>query len=179
MTTTNEQPHRRARRIAVWAAAGLLAILVALWAIGMAAGDNVDDAAAEPAESVQSEAPAATPTPTPSSTPTPSASPTPTASPTPSPTPTAAPLIDQLRETAGLDGEAITNAEEPQPGWLDIETSIVDPRGDNGSLQAIQAIQICEAGKYLGYERVNVFESDGTHFVLAGHPTYGPECTEV
>ena len=83
--------------------------------------------------------------------------------------------------------DAITSAVETEPGRLEVSTTIVDPRGDDGSPEAQLAIAVCEAAVGLlegagagegAY--VAVFEDDGTHFVLYGHPrvTEG-ECTEI
>lgn len=75
----------------------------------------------------------------------------------------------------------VKSAKEPELGKVQIETSIVDPRGGiSGSLQAQQAIEICNAISLQGYNKVSVMEDNGTSFVLFGHPSY-PEktCSEV
>ena len=83
---------------------------------------------------------------------------------------------------AALDNpEVVTKAVETEPGRLTIETNIVDDREDGGD-DAAQAIAICEAGKALldtTDPYVSVMEADGTSFVIAGHPAYGAECTEI
>lgn len=112
-----------------------------------------------------------------------SASATPTAASTPttmqSSSPPAAAPIDRTTELRELAGEAVSAAEEVEPGRIEVTTTIVDPRGDAGSAEAAAAIAICEAAVGLGATYVSVLEADGTTFVLYGHPTYGPTCTEV
>ncbi|WP_146071722.1 hypothetical protein [Cryobacterium sp. Y50] len=86
--------------------------------------------------------------------------------------------------TAGLDADTaalVTSAEEVAPGELEIETSIVDPRGDNGSAEALSAITICEAATNLeGTTFVRVAEDDGTSFVMYSpdSPAALDQCTE-
>lgn len=82
-------------------------------------------------------------------------------------------------DTATAD--LITTATETEPGRVEIQTSIVDPRS-SGSEAATQALEICKAGlASLSTDKpyVSVLEEDGTTFVLAGHPSYGPDCAEV
>ena len=91
----------------------------------------------------------------------------------------AAAAIDRTVELRALAGEAVVMAEEVEPGRIEVTTSIVDPRGDSGSAEAVAAIAICEATVGLGANYVSVLEADGTTFVLYGHPSYGATCTEV
>lgn len=70
-------------------------------------------------------------------------------------------------------------ATETEPGRIEVETSITDPRGGEGSTEAAAAIAICEAAVSLGATYASVLEADGTTFVLYGHPSYGQTCTEV
>ncbi|MGP9034897.1 hypothetical protein ACT17S_17730 [Glutamicibacter mysorens] len=86
-----------------------------------------------------------------------------------------------VRDAAGAAGEAITKAEETEPGRISVETSLVDPRGEDGSAEAKQAIEICEAAAGLdGVTYVSVLEEDGTNWVLFGHPAVPEgECAEV
>lgn len=75
---------------------------------------------------------------------------------------------------------AVTAVTQTEPGRISVATSIVDPRGDDGSPEALDAIAICEAAASTGATYVSVMEADGTHFVLYGHPSYpAGQCTEV
>jgi len=87
----------------------------------------------------------------------------------------------EVQKAAGKAGAAITKAEETEPGRISIETTLVDPRGEDGSAEAKKAIEICEATKDLdGVTYVNVSEKDGTSWVLFGHPSMPKgECSEV
>lgn len=75
----------------------------------------------------------------------------------------------------------IKSATETEPGRIKIETSVVDPRGADGSEPAKTAISICEAAvTVFGPSYVAVMEDDGTHFVLFGHPSVPKgACAEV
>lgn len=94
------------------------------------------------------------------------------------PATTTSAAIDRTAELASANAGAawlpvVTKAEEVQTGRLNVSTSIVDPRGANGSPAAQQAIQVCEAAVALlggGDVHVSVYEADGTTFVLYGHP---------
>jgi hypothetical protein len=70
---------------------------------------------------------------------------------------------------------------ETEPGRIRIDTSVVDPRGANGSEAARTAIAICDSAVALfGPSYVSVLEDDGTNFVLFGHPSVPKgACTEV
>lgn len=70
---------------------------------------------------------------------------------------------------------------ETEPGRISIETSIVDPRGADGSDEAKSAIAICESVVALfGSSYISVLEDDGTNFVLFGHSSVpSGACTEV
>lgn len=86
-----------------------------------------------------------------------------------------------VKKAAGSAGDAIIKAEETEEGRISVETTLVDPRGDDGSTEAKQAIEICEAAKDLdGITYVSVLEKDGTSWVLFGHPAMPKgECSEV
>jgi hypothetical protein len=90
-------------------------------------------------------------------------------------------LTDTVKTLADKDGEVITSAIEEEPGRIVVETTLVDPRGKDGSPEAKRALAICEmlASKD-DVNYVNIKESDGTSWVLFGHPmvTEG-ECGEV
>lgn len=80
----------------------------------------------------------------------------------------------------------VTAATATEPGRLEIDTTLVDPRSEGGSPESQTAIEICEAGVALlsgeGTEApyVSVLESDGTTWVLYGHPMVpAGECGEV
>ena len=71
-------------------------------------------------------------------------------------------------------------------GRLEIYTSLVDPRGDDGSPEAQQAIVICEAGvEFMSQDAeedptISVYEADGTNWILYNHPAVeAGECGEV
>jgi len=92
--------------------------------------------------------------------------------------------IDRTAELLEAGGEqvwvdSITSATETEPGRIEIQTTIVDPRTD-ASEEAASAVAACEAAvETLGAAHVSVLEEDGTSFVLYGHPQYGEECVEV
>jgi hypothetical protein len=95
---------------------------------------------------------------------------------------TSAPAGESEIATAAqaLVGGSVTAATETEPGRLQLDTTIVDPRGEAGSAEALEALGLCEQAKAIpGVTDVSVMEADGTSFVLAGHPSYGDDCTEV
>jgi hypothetical protein len=75
----------------------------------------------------------------------------------------------------------IKSVTETEPGRIQIDTSVIDPRGANGSDAAMTGIAICESAVALfGPIYVSVLEDDGTNFVLFGHPSVPKSaCTEV
>lgn len=76
----------------------------------------------------------------------------------------------------------VTTAIETEPGRVTVETTLVDPRGDDGSPEAETAIAICEAAVALDstITNVTVAEQDGTSWILFGHPLVPVgECGEV
>ena len=110
----------------------------------------------------------------------------PSAKPTAS-TPTPAPVT-----STGLDVTAEVKAVSPsvesyvvsgtvtEPGRITVGTTLVDPRGENGSPEALLAIQLCDDVVSLGgISNVSIMENDGSSWVLYGHPSYGNVCTEV
>lgn len=106
----------------------------------------------------------------------------------PAPVPNRGDLTADLRSANRSAGwlETITAVVETEPGRVEVRTTIVDPRGDDGSPAARQAIAVCEAAVDLLTERgakkpyVSVMEEDGTTFVLFGHPMVPDgECGEV
>lgn len=78
------------------------------------------------------------------------------------------------------DDPHVTGVESPENGRVEVSTDLTDPRTEN-STEADQAKAICEAAADVeGVDYVNVTESDGTSWVLFGHPRYpAGECTEV
>lgn len=85
---------------------------------------------------------------------------------------------DVTAQVQAAAGDVVTLA-EADGDRVTVQTSIVDPRGDDGSQEAQAALEVCENALELGYAHVSVMEADGTTFVLAGHPAYGEDCTEV
>ncbi len=80
----------------------------------------------------------------------------------------------------------ITAATRTEPGRVEVETTIIDPRGGTtGSPEAQQARAVCEGAlawlqtRGAAEPKVSVMESNGTSFVLYGHPSYPGGCTEV
>lgn len=74
----------------------------------------------------------------------------------------------------------VKTATQTEPGRLQIGTSLMDPRGADGSPDAKKATAICEAAvAQFGDAHVSVMEDDGTSWILYGHPSYGNTCTEV
>lgn len=75
----------------------------------------------------------------------------------------------------------IKSVTEIEPGRIRIETSVVDPRGTDGSEEAKSAIDICESIVSLfGPSYVSVLEDDSTNFILFGHPSVpSGACAEV
>ncbi|MFJ5962033.1 hypothetical protein [Pseudarthrobacter oxydans] len=117
------------------------------------------------------------------------AEPAPTASRTaaaPESIPTSSAGVDKTADFKTANANAawvgqIKSATETEPGRISIDTSVVDPRGADGSEAAKVAIAICESAVALfGPSYVAVKEDDGTHFVLFGHPSVPKgACTEV
>lgn len=79
--------------------------------------------------------------------------------------------------------DSLIQADETEPGRVLVSTTIVDPRGDEGTVEAQSAIAVCEAAVALlgdSAVAVTVYEEDGTTFVLFGHPSVPDgECGEV
>lgn len=82
--------------------------------------------------------------------------------------------------------DSLTAATITEPGRLEVATTLVDPRGDDGSPEAQEAIAICEAAVSLLEDQdvsdpyVSVLEDDGTTWILYGHPMVPEgECGEV
>jgi hypothetical protein len=102
--------------------------------------------------------------------------------PSPVPEASSAPAATSEISTAAqaLVGGSVTAATETEHGRVQLDTTIVDPRGENGSPEALEALALCERVKAIpGVTHVSVMEEDGTSFVLAGHPSYGEGCVEV
>lgn len=78
----------------------------------------------------------------------------------------------------------VTTVTETEPGRLEVATSLVDPRGEDGSAKAQTAIEVCDAAVELVTDAespyVSVLEADGTSWILYGHPSMTKgECGEV
>lgn len=91
--------------------------------------------------------------------------------------PAAEPAAD-VETSVRAASDAVEGVTETEPGRWEVETSLTDPRTD-GSAEAAEAITICEAAVEGGADFVYVLESDGTIYVVYGHPSYGDTCTEV
>lgn len=100
----------------------------------------------------------------------------------------AANYVDRTEEFRAANPDAtwlssLKSAMETEPGRLQIDTTVVDPRGPDGSEPALVAVSMCNAAVAsfgAAYPHIKVMEADGTHFVLFGHPAV-PDgaCTEV
>jgi len=88
-------------------------------------------------------------------------------------------VTEQARKVAGDAIEKVL-IETDDSNRLQVWTSLADPRGDNGSAVAQQAIEICRtlAAKFSSAAG-SVFEADGSTWVVLNHPTYGDDCAEV
>jgi hypothetical protein len=103
------------------------------------------------------------------------------------PTVNTADVTNEVRASASGAAwtDTITTATLTEPGRITAETTITDPRGADGSPAAQQAIQVCEGvvaylqGTGVAEPKVSVMESDGSTFVLYGHPSYPGGCIEV
>jgi len=74
----------------------------------------------------------------------------------------------------------VKSATIAEPGRVTVESSLVDPRGDSGSPEALLAIQLCnDVVSMGGISHVSIMENDGATWVLYGHPSHGNICTEV
>lgn len=82
--------------------------------------------------------------------------------------------VDRTAEvTAGAAwGDQVTSATETEPGRMEVATTLVDPRGEDGSAEAQTALEVCRAAVAVleadGAEDryVSVLEEDGTTWVL-------------
>ncbi len=83
-----------------------------------------------------------------------------------------------VEDSVLASSDSVESVTETEPGRWEVQTSITDPRTDD-SAEAAEAIAICEAAVEGGADFVYVLESDGTIYVVYGHPSYGDTCTEV
>ncbi|MER8026914.1 hypothetical protein [Glutamicibacter protophormiae] len=76
--------------------------------------------------------------------------------------------------------EYVVKATETEPGRFSVETSIVDPRGADGSMPALQAVRLCNlVTQNFDAKYVSILEDDGTTFAVYGSPMVnGGECGE-
>lgn len=85
--------------------------------------------------------------------------------------------------------DAVTSAIQTDPNRVEVDTTIVDPRGENGSPEAQQAIAICQGTVAWLQEQgavephVRVMEADGTTFAVYSQTAVGDlvpaqECSE-
>jgi type IV pilus biogenesis protein CpaD/CtpE len=126
--------------------------------------------------------------PTATSIPEATATPTPIATPSPTPTaeqadaaPAPADVTSQVRDASPSLESYVKTATSPEAGRITVETSLIDPRGEAGSPEAVLALQLCSdvVANMSGVSYVSIMEDDGSSWVLYGHPSYGNTCTEV
>jgi len=62
--------------------------------------------------------------------------------------------------------DEVVTATKTEPTRVEITTTIVDPRGDAGSVEGVDAVAICNAAvaTVAGVEAVAIYEADGTTF---------------
>ena len=87
--------------------------------------------------------------------------------------------VDRTADVQKAAGDRVTRAVESGPGRFEVETTIVDPRGGEGSGEAEAAIALCASVVELGATYVRLLEQDGTTFVIYAPDQYGEECVEV
>ena len=118
------------------------------------------------------------------------ATPTATMSPAPTPTSEIAPaevapapvdMTAEVRDASPPLESYVKSATSSEAGRVSVESSLVDPRGDNGSAEAVLALQLCNdvVANMSGVSYLSIMENDGTTWILYGHPGYGSTCTEV
>lgn len=149
-------------------------------AVALLAGCSGNPAPAPTVTVTVSAVPSPSATPSPKATPTPASTPIPTPSLTPTPAASAPPVptdVDRTADVRSVAGERVTRATENYPGEFVVYTDIVDPRGDDGSAEALEAIAICESVRsQLGGTNISVREADESTFVTF-NPT-APTCIE-
>ncbi len=150
-----------------------LAPLAALLLVTSCAGEGE----AEPTPTV-TETVAATPEPAPTVTETVTATPEPEESETAEASSDDAGLTSEVQEISGDAGEWVMEVVEQSPGQFEILTMLIDPRGEDGSRDAQDAVAICEAvQEELAATHIRVMESDETTFAMIDQAT--GECAEV
>ena len=69
--------------------------------------------------------------------------------------------VDRTADVQKAAGDRVTRAVESGPGRFEVETTIVDPRGGEGSGEAEAAIAICTSVVELGATYVRLLEQEG------------------
>ncbi len=94
-------------------------------------------------------------------------------------------LLERLKSAKGGEPwlSKVLDVMRVSADQVDVKTSIIDPRGGEGSAAAVEALEVCEAVIDLlvtdGESEIKVFvyESDGSTFAYAGS-TSNYECVE-
>lgn len=114
------------------------------------------------------------------------ATPTVTTAPSPSAPPADAAqepldLTAQVKEASPALESYVKTATSAEAGRITVESSFIDPRSEDGSAEAVLALQLCAdvVANLSGVSYVSIMEDDGSSWVLYGHPSYGDTCTEV
>lgn len=116
------------------------------------------------------------------------ATPTPAVTPTPTPTapaaavaPAPADVTGKVRDASPALESYVKSATSSEAGRVVVESFLVDPRGENGSAEALLALRLCSdvVANMSGVSYVSIMENDGSTWILYGHPSYGSTCTEV
>lgn len=81
-------------------------------------------------------------------------------------------VTSKVQKIAGELGDVVTSAVEKEPGRIDVQTSIVDPRGPDGSRPALDAVRLCNkiVQGIDGLTHVKILEADRTTFAAYGIP---------
>lgn len=137
-------------------------------------------AASEPTVTVAEKTATASPMPTV----TPTATPSPTLTPTEPPAAVAPVPVDvtaEVRDASPALESYVKTATSAEAGRVTVESYLVDPRGEDGSAEALLALRLCSdvVANMSGISYVSIMENDGSTWVLYGHPSYGNTCTEV
>lgn len=74
-----------------------------------------------------------------------------------------------VKKAAGNMSSLIVSAEETEPGRIEVQTTIVDPRGEDGSRPALDAVRLCNKVVEMGgLTNVDILEKDRTTFAVYG-----------
>ena len=76
-------------------------------------------------------------------------------------------ITPEVKAAAGEHADKVTTAMLDEANTVAVETTITDPRGDNGSPEAQAALAICEAvAEVADPAGATIREADGTGFVV-------------